>query len=204
MPETLHNAAYGSVAAILMASGFSRRFGERNKLLVPFRGKALARYTLDLVTEMDFSGGIFFVTASSEVAALAADLSRVKVIENDAPEKGRRESIGLGLKAAGTLYGTGYYLFLPCDQPFLDVYTIQDILSARRHGCIVEPRCQGNPGNPCLFSAVFREELLSLKEGETPHIIKTRHQENVIGVEVKNQLALKDIDDEEMLKQLSL
>ncbi|MDR2159652.1 MAG: hypothetical protein LBP23_06260, partial [Treponema sp.] len=35
-----------------MASGFSRRFAPENKLLVPFRGKPLARHTLDLVLGM--------------------------------------------------------------------------------------------------------------------------------------------------------
>jgi CTP:molybdopterin cytidylyltransferase MocA len=54
-----------------MASGFSRRFAPENKLLVPFRGKPLARHTLDLVLGMDCFAGIFFVAACNEVAALA-------------------------------------------------------------------------------------------------------------------------------------
>ena len=186
------------VSAILMASGFSQRFGDRDKLLVPFRGKALARYTLELVSCLDF-GQIFFVAASDEVAALAVDLSAVSIVKNAAPEKGRRESVRLGLEAAGV--DAAYYLFLPCDQPFLDVPTVQLILDARRPGCIVEPRYQGRPSNPCLFSAVFREELLSLEGGQTPGIIKTRHAKALIGVEVDNSIVLEDIDDEETLKK---
>ena len=198
----------GRVAAILMASGFSRRFGERNKLLVPFKGKALARYTLELVAGMDFSGGIFFVCACDEVAALAADLGRIKLVKNAAPEKGQGESVRLGVEAADT--DTAYYLFLPCDQPFLDEITVQQILDARRQGCIVEPHYQGKPGNmvcrgsPSLFSAAFREELLSIGVGETPKLIKARHSDAVIGVDVNNPLVLEDIDDEETLKHLGL
>ena len=200
-----------AIAAILLASGFSKRFGKRNKLLVPFRNKPLARYTLELATAMDFSGGVYFITASDDVAALASDLSAVKVIKNNNPDKGLRESIRLGVEAAGL--GVGYYIFFLCDQPFLDAGSVQKILDAGQHGCIVEPRCrakpedmepQGNlgpPGAPCLFSADFREELISLGEGETPRIIKSRHPEALRVAYISNPLALEDIDDEKTLKR---
>ena len=189
------------IAAILMASGFSKRFGERNKLLVPFRGKALARYTLELAAGINFDGGVFFVCASEDVAALAEDLGMVRVIRNAAPEKGLCECVRLGLEA---VEDTDYYLFFTCDQPFLDAATVRQILNARQQGYIVEPRYKGRPGNPCLFSAFFREELLSLKEGQTPKLIKARYPDSVIGVEVSGPLVLEDIDDEETLERLSL
>ena len=188
-------------AAILLASGFSKRFGERNKLLVPFRGKLMARYTLELVAGMGYPGEIFFITASDEVAALAGDLSNVRTVRNLSPEKGLRESVRLGIEAAGT--GAAYYLFFPCDQPFLDADTVRAILDARQYGCIVEPRYRGRPGTPCLFSAAFREELISLDEGETPRLLKARRPEALRGVEVSNPLVLKDIDDEETFERLN-
>ena len=194
--------AKDTAAAILLASGFSKRFGERNKLLVPFRGKALARHTLELAAAMDFPGGIFFVTASDDVAALASDISKIKVVKNTAPEKGRRESVRLGVEAAGA--DTVFYFFFTCDQPFLDTATVQSIMDARRHGSIVEPRYRGRPGNPCLFSSAFREELLSLGDGETPRIIKARHPEAIIGVEVSNAFVLEDVDDEQALERLDV
>jgi len=187
------------VAAILMASGFSKRFGGRNKLLLPFRGKPLAAYTLELVSAFDFHGGIYFITSSGETAALAEHLPKVRAIKNAAAEKGLRESIRLGVAAADA--DTAYYLFFPCDMPFLDKGTVQRILDERRQGYIVEPRYQGRPGNPCLFSARFREELLSLAEGETPRLIKARYPEALRVVDVSNPLILEDIDDGETLKR---
>jgi molybdenum cofactor cytidylyltransferase len=199
MPVNFSEEIPGPVTAILLASGFSKRFGGKNKLLIPFHGKALAMYALELAAGMDFSGGIFLVATSDEVAALAANLNAVRVIKNTAPEKGIRESIRLGVEAACT----AYYLFFHCDQPFLDAATVQSILGARKPGFIVEPRCRGRPGNPCLFSAFFREELLSLGEGETPRLIKARYPEALRGVEVSSPLTLEDIDDEETFKRLS-
>ena len=201
MPDKLGDEILGPAAAILMASGFSERFGEQNKLLVPFRGKPMARYTLELAASLDMGGVIFFVTASGDVASLAADLPAVRVVKNSSPGKGLRESVRLGVEAAGP--DAEYFFFFHCDQPFLDACTVRLILDEREKGCIVEPRYRLTPGNPCLFSAVFREELLSLKEGESPRLIKTRHSEALRWVEVSDPMVLKDIDDEETFKRLA-
>jgi CTP:molybdopterin cytidylyltransferase MocA len=47
------------INAILMASGFSRRFGSANKLLATFRGKPLARHTLELACALDVFNRVF-------------------------------------------------------------------------------------------------------------------------------------------------
>ena len=217
MPDCFSMDDPGSVAAILMASGFSERFGGRNKLLVPFRGKPLVRYTLELACSFNglfseptndsfenapgFPGGIFFVAASNEVIALASDLPMVRSIKNLSPEKGLRESVRLGVEAAAN---AAYYLFFPCDMPFLDEDTVRCILEARRPGCIVEPRFRERPVNPCLFSAHFRENLLSLKEGETPRKIKASNPEAIRIVDIPKPLPVTDIDDEEKFRKLEL
>jgi molybdenum cofactor cytidylyltransferase len=197
-----------SLFAILMASGFSRRFGDENKLLVPFRGKPLARHTLDLVLSMKVWKGIFFVCADDRVAALGACGMQCEVIRNTAPEKGRRESVRLGVEAASLhippTAGNSYYAFFPCDQPFLDEETVRRILDARQPGCIVEGRFQGKPGNPVVFSDLFRHELLTLREGETPKHIKTRHPDRIIPVELPSGLPLADIDSREDLREAGM
>jgi molybdenum cofactor cytidylyltransferase len=190
-----------------MASGFSKRFGEKNKLLAPFRGKPLARHTLDLVCGVDFFSGVFFVAAEAPVLALAGGLPAAAV-RNEHPERGQRESIRLGLEAA--LAGTGspggassgdassgegpactgpdpaadYYMFFPCDQPLVDVHMVRRILAARRPGGIIQPAYRGDPGSPVLFSGLFREELLALAEGERGRDLIRRHPESLVTVEI--------------------
>jgi molybdenum cofactor cytidylyltransferase len=198
----------GKVAAILMGSGFSRRYGGENKLLIPFCGKALARHTLDLVCGMNaplegmppFFVGIFFIVADKRVAAIADGLP-VTVIRNYAPEKGRRESARLGVEAAT---GSDYYIFFHCDQPLLDAETVRLIINARRPGKIVEPYCQGMAGSPSLFSSAFRDMLLTLGEGENPKTIKARHPDSLVKVEITDSLALMDIDTPQDMEKLRL
>ena len=204
MENALHS---GKTDAILMASGFSRRFGSENKLLTLFRGKPLCIHTLDLVCGMkDFFNGIFFIAADEQVAALAAGLP-VTLIRNDAPGKGQRESVRLGVQAACA----DFYFFFPCDQPLLGWATVLNMLTARRPGKIVAPYCrncadkvhasgpahsdsQVRNGSPNLFSADFREELLTLAKGEHPRTIKERHPDAVILVEAP-VCTLLDIDN---------
>ncbi|MDR0629631.1 MAG: nucleotidyltransferase family protein [Treponema sp.] len=185
------------VDAILLAAGFSRRFGTANKLLVPFRGKPLARHTLDLVSSLGSFRRIFFITAATPVQALAEGLP-VRVIQNDKPEQGQRESIRLGVSASQG----AYYMFFPCDQPLLEADTVRSLLDLRRPGCIVQPACNGIPSTPTLFSATFREELLSLAPGAHPRDIKRRYPEAVITGILTDASSLRDIDDPEMLKLL--
>jgi molybdenum cofactor cytidylyltransferase len=182
--------------AILMAAGFSSRFGSENKLLVPFRGKALARHTLDLVCGMACFEEIFFVYADAQVAALAQGLP-VHTVFNPSPEKGQGESALLGLRAVNDAKGDSHFLFLTCDQPLLDPETLRLLLYAARPGCIIEPGCPGDKGShrgPSVFSASFREKLLALRPGEYPRLLKSRHPHAVITVEVPNPIVLDDID----------
>jgi molybdenum cofactor cytidylyltransferase len=198
----------GDIFAILMAAGFSERFGGQNKLLVPFRGKPLARYTLELASGLNCFSSVFFVAARDDIAALAAGLP-VTPVRNAAPENGQRESVRLGVEAADVFLAAArriadaaYYLFLPCDQPLLDTETLRLILNARQKGCIVEPHFQDRPYAPGLFSGVFRKELLALNKGEPPRIIKARRPEAIRPVRVSNPFALLDIDTPEDLQRL--
>ncbi|MDR3302789.1 MAG: nucleotidyltransferase family protein [Treponema sp.] len=188
-----------TIDAILMAAGFSQRFGDANKLLAPFRGKALARHTLDLVCGIACFRRVLFIVADDAVRALAEGLP-VSVIHNKHPEFGQRESIRLGVAASDA----AYYVFFPCDQPLLDEATVCAILAQRTEGRITQPMYAGTPASPTLYSAAFRSELLALAEGEPGSVIKKRHPEALYSVEVASSLALLDIDTPETLRSLEV
>ncbi|MDR1468774.1 MAG: nucleotidyltransferase family protein [Spirochaetaceae bacterium] len=193
-----------TIAAILVASGFSRRFGKEDKLLSLFKGKPLARYTLELVTRMSRFNPVVFVAAKPEVAALAedAEIARpgidLRIVLNSHPDYGLRESVRLGVIAAGD---ADFYAFFPCDMPWLDAATVNAVLTRAAPGKIVHPVHNGQPGNPCVFAADFRDTLLSLEAGARPRDIQKRRPECVVAVEIADSMALDDIDrPEEMAR----
>lgn len=192
------------MTAILMASGFSKRFGGANKLLYPFRGKALVLYTLELVSAGGLFENIFFVTAFDAAAALAARFKGITIIRNANPERGQRESIRLGVEAAEKTvdFEDGHYIFFPCDQPFLDGESLQLILNARRRSHIVQPFYRGEKGSPVLFSRTFGAELAALAPGEHGRDIIKKYPDKLIRVDTpprEGPSPLTDIDDPEML-----
>ncbi len=65
------NGMAGAVDVILLASGFSRRFGGGNKLLRTFRGKTLIARALELACSLSLGGKAILVHAAPETAAAA-------------------------------------------------------------------------------------------------------------------------------------
>ena len=183
--------------AILMASGFSRRFGVHDKLLRDFRGKPLALHTLELACGMPEFANVIFVAALPEVARLTTG-TRARAIENRKPERGVCESIRLGVAASFAKF----YCFFQCDQPLLEASAVRRLIAAVRTGAIVEPVAGGNRQSPSIFSETFREELLSLRDGEQGVKIKDRHKDAVLSVEFDDAAIFSDIDTLENLNAL--
>lgn len=86
-----------NLCAVIMASGFSQRMGE-NKLLMKYRGKALAERVMDAVAGAGFAE-IIVVTCHGAVAEMARR-RHLTVVENDHPELGQSRSVVLGTQAA--------------------------------------------------------------------------------------------------------
>lgn len=186
-----------SVDVVLLASGFSRRFGGKNKLLHPFQGKTLLARALELACSLQLGGKAILVHAAPEVAEAARDFPALAV-RNDRPDRGICESVRLGVLASSA----AHYLFLPCDQPLLDAATVDAVVSRRHPGGIVVPTHAGQPGNPVLFSSFFREELLTLPDGDSPRLLKKRHADRVVYVNINSPFPLRDADTEEALREL--
>lgn len=186
-----------SIDAILMASGYSRRFGEKNKLLQPLNGRPIVSCTLQLVCQSQLFNQIYFVAADPQVIEVARAYP-VQVIHNASPQRGACESVRLGTAASQA----EHYMFFTCDMPLLDAATLQALVSHAQTGYMVFPTHEGEFSSPSIFSARYRDELLSLADHEAPRIIRENHPDRVIGVEVADGRRLLDIDTPEDLKKI--
>ena len=187
----------GTIDVVVLASGFSRRFGGENKLVQVFHGKPLIRHVLDLAVDLGLGGKVFLIYSAPETLAAAGE-SGAQAIRNERPGRGLCESVRLGVAASTA----DYYLFVHGDQPLLDHGTVAAIVSRRRHGRIVTPCHGGSPGNPTLFSSFFRRELLELADGDSPRVLKSRHADRVDMVEIDSPRALRDVDTVEDFRRL--
>lgn len=186
-----------TVDAILMASGFSKRFGDENKLTKEFCGIPLAQYTLQLVCNSRLYQNIYFITAQPEVATLCKQYP-VKLLQNINPQRGQCESIRLGAQASEA----DFLHFFTCDQPLLTIEVLEKILKNKKAGYITQPTYKEHPVSPILFAKTFKNELIKLKDGETGKAIKKKHLNSIISVAFDTPYILEDIDTPEKFEEL--
>lgn len=183
------------ICAIVLASGFSRRMGF-NKLLMPVNSKLMVEYTLELLGKIDFYEKIV-VTAYQEIAALSGQYGCQAVI-NTQPFKGQSESMRLGIEACPNCDG---YMFFNGDMPYLKEATVNKIIEqfSRNMSGIIVPRYGQRNGNPVLFSAGFRAELMAVAGDIGGRAVIRNNQAHLVYVDIKDKIQGKDIDSEEDL-----
>lgn len=180
------------ITAIILAAGFSRRMEGKDKLLLPFRGKALLTHTLQLVAGLPFARRLLVSTPNRlDIVELPDNMHAVL---NFHPERGQSESVRLGVEAAPA---TGAYLFFTGDQPLLNAKAIRPLLEQADDCHIIYPQVVGRPASPTLFPARFRGDLLALSGDTGGRAVRAAHPDACRPVEVHNQDGFYDIDTEE-------
>ena len=199
------------VTAIILAAGLSKRLG-RNKLLLPLGDETVLRKTAKAVLESAVSE-VILVTGheETEVKQAVGGLD-VRLAHNPRYAEGQSTSMVAGVEAAHE--EAGAYLFVLGDQPLLTPEIVNDLISlyeaSRPDALVAAPVFQGRRGNPTLFSATLKDELLQASgdaggrgiiqrlENESPHRIVFLH--------LRNDDMFLDIDTEEdyeiMLRKL--
>lgn len=182
-----------SIAIVLMASGFGRRFGG-NKLLEEYKGKKLYEYALDsaLQSGADY---IILVTQYREIYDEVKNKNLpVQCILNAHPENGISQSIKEGLNACRKADGC---CFMVCDQPEFKTSTLQMMLKQfRKEPYNILVASDGiKRGNPAIFPAGYYEELMALTGDVGGRQIILRYPEHVREWVTDSLDELKDIDE---------
>ena len=184
--------------AIIMASGFSNRMGT-NKLLLPYKGKAMIEHILDKVKACDFYSTIL-VAQDHEIIDIGKKRG-MKVTHNKKAEKGQSESIKLGIVNSPDAMG---YAFFTADQPLIDIETIKLLMDSfyKEKDSIILPIFKGKRGTPVIFPKRFKDDLLALEGDTGGRNIINENMDAVKFIEVKKECVLWDIDTQEEYRNL--
>ncbi len=186
------------IGGILMASGFSKRFGA-NKLLTHFKGIPLFHYGLRALEIPELHRKIV-VTRYAEIAAHCLKNNVPYILHQDPAQS---DTIRHGI---GALSDTDGCLFLPADLPFLTGEHLRTLIRAFSDHpekiCRLTFR-QKNFG-PAIFPHSLYHELVDL-QGESGGSLLFRHYpEKIHYVEIDQENAFFDIDTPQTFEQLSL
>lgn len=182
----------GRFAAIVLAAGQSRRFGDSNKLTALLEGKALLEHVLGLVCGLGLADVVVVTGAPNRNIDKILHASPVRTISNINYLDGMGTSIAAGARAIGEC--DGVFIILG-DMPYLsrqDYHDLMGSFSGRQDIC--RPVFQEHPGHPVLFGAAYIDELVDLTGDAGAKAILKTHIHQIKFVEVGTSAIVKDID----------
>lgn len=183
------------IVGILLAGGFSRRFGSQNKLLQSLpNGQLIALSAAQaLIAALPASVAVIRKTESA-LAATMADLGFV-VVECEDRHQQMSDSLKLGILTAQSAFPhlAGVVIAL-ADMPFIQAETIKQVAAQLAQASIVQPVWQGQPGHPVGFSSALISELLTVEGDQGARTVIRAHQAEVLRWACEDAGILRDID----------
>jgi len=151
------------VGAVLLAAGAGARMGGRPKPLLELGGVPLIRRQLIALSGAGIDEVVVVLGHHADLIEPVVQAFPVTVVRNPRPDDGQVSSQRLGLQAlTGKLDAV---LVALADQPLLHAQDMTALISAykkRPEGTsVVFPQVDGQPGNPAIFSAEVREQILA-------------------------------------------
>ncbi len=187
-----------TTGAILLAAGFSRRFGSiKLTAMLPGNTTVLASTSRLLQNNVD---ELIVVTRpalfDAEVFA-STDIPEQQIVLCPDAELGMGHSLACGIRALPAHWDA--CLVCLADMPFIKPSTLQQICSRADRSRIVIPAYQGQRGHPVCFGRDFFTELAQ-SQGDTGgrDVIKS-HPEQLDLLEMDDAGILQDIDTPEDL-----
>jgi len=186
------------MTAIVLAAGASRRMGAENKLLLPFGSQTLLETTLTQLEAADIGEILVVVGYEKEQIHALLKNKPYKIIKNPRYLEGMTSSIRAGV--AETRPDTAGFMICLSDMPLIsaaEYRLLAETFAAALKtdaAAIVQPRYQGRPGNPVLFSARYRNDLLALQYPEGAKPVVQAHRDHLVLVDMPSDAVLLDAD----------
>jgi len=191
---------------ILLAAGFSRRFGASNKLLQPMadcRPIALAA-----AENLKQAIPTCIAVVRPENTALAALLQQagLTVFACKETEQEMADSLSAAIRFSANFEAASQgFMIALADMPYIQPATIRTVanrLSSRES--IIIPTYHGQRGHPVAFAAKYRSELENLQGDEGARSIVKRYTNEVCLLPCEDSGILADIDTPQDLEHIDL
>ncbi len=181
---------------ILLAAGFSRRFGETDKLLQALPdGRPLALAAAqNMISAMPLTIAVLRPDNETLAGLLAA--AGLKIVFCDGQNTEMADSLSTAMRYVLQFEesGDGFVIAL-ADMPFIQTHTITAVADAIKAGAsIAAPVYLGQRGHPVGFAARHCHALAQLTGDEGARAILKRHPEEIRLIACNDAGILADID----------
>ncbi|SUD41357.1 MobA-like protein [Ectopseudomonas mendocina] len=181
-----------TVAALMLAAGYSRRFGADKRRLVLADGRSLLAASLVLPCSMVEE--IWLVLRPDEAPA-ALDLPPgVRVVQNPATAQGMGHSLAAGAERLLAESRADAVAIFLADMPSIRRHSLEALMACAAPDRIVLPSHQGKRGHPVLFGRDFWPQLATLGGDAGARAVLQHNAEALHIVELNDAGVLQDID----------
>ncbi len=190
------------IAAVVLASGFSRRLGQ-SKLNLRVGGRTLLERALDTVSSVEEIGRRLVVLQPESLMFLnRARYAGIEPLVNPRAAEGQSAAIRLATGVLADDPAIEAIIFSVVDQPFLSPAVFAALAASWTNGKgeILVSTYDGRRGNPVLFGRRFFAELQQLTGDVGGREILRSHPESVREVAMPDPAAGQDIDTWEDLR----
>jgi len=185
------------ISAIVLAAGFSNRFGSIKLCAQLPNGKTVFQQTLENLGQA--VQDILVVTREEVLPLIARDEIDIQVFSN--PELGMGASLAFGVRKMQQQGSCDGCLVCLADMPFIKPSSYLQISEALRPGNIVIPHYQGKPGNPAGFGKQFFTSLAALTGDQGGRRVVSENRQAVLKLAIDDPGLLNDIDTPADLSQ---
>ena len=190
------------IAAFILAAGCSKRFGDKLKQLMPFRGKPILQRVLDeaclsVADEVYLVLGCRWKTISRHIRA-----GRASIIINRNHEEGLSSSLRIAIRKARQINADACVILLG-DQPLINhsfINKIVDIFLNKSDTSGVLSRYGEVMGTPAIIGKMLFDEVEKLR-GDAGAKAILGNRKDVIKVDAPSEM-LKDVDTEDDFRNL--
>lgn len=135
---------------IIPASGFSRRFGEADKLLADFHGRPLADYAAETAAKAGFARMIAVLPPEHAARAQIFKARGCEIVENPSAALGHSHSIHMGVKAITNIPKA--ICIMLADMPLVPLAHIHALVGKAPQDGVIKTLYEGQTQPPAVFT----------------------------------------------------
>ncbi len=188
------------VAALMLAAGYSRRFGTDKRRATLADGRSLLAASLALPCSM--LEEVWLVLRPDESITELGLPANIKLVQHPLTAQGMGHSLAAGAERLLAESRADAVAIFLADMPAIRRDSLETLFAHASANAIVLPSYQGKRGHPVLFGRAFWPQLATLNGDAGAKPVLQQHPEAVRIVELNDPGVLQDIDTPADLSQL--
>ena len=184
------------VTAIILAAGYSTRYGVDNKMLAPLKGKPVLWHVLSSIKTLDLADMLVVTNTHTGSLNELCAARGVRVVVNEQARDGMGRSIACGVSAIGNK--SHAMMITLGDMPFIAAKTYDLVMQTHHHHghdkSVIFPATGQKRGHPVIFGPAYRSALSKLTGDQGAQTIVTGNRTQWRSVEVHDDGIFRDID----------